>query len=97
MSHPVLPTSIHSFIKVAWFAASRLLQGVEVNDWDYGGTPKVNLMGSVGMAARFEVHLVSNMSNKMAYKFPIESWSGLETTVSILLKMLILTLVVDNP
>ena len=52
-----------AFMTVAWFAVSGILQGVEADNWDYDGTTKVNLIGGVGRAGRFEVHFVSITTN----------------------------------
>ena len=57
-SHSVLPTSVPPFMTIMWFAVLRIPQCVEAGNWGYNGTTKVNLIGGVGRAGRFEVHFV---------------------------------------
>ena len=57
VSHSVLPTSI-PFMTVAWFAVLGISQSGEAGYWDYDRKTKVNLIGGVGRAGRFEVHFV---------------------------------------
>ena len=56
---------------VTWFAVSGIPQGVEAGNWDYDRITKVNLIGSVGRAGRFEVHFVRRSNTNFGYHLVI--------------------------